>query len=268
MTISNIRQPRTPEHELKRRAADEVYSLHHEMDSMPITEDIDLVWAISAPGTVKDVANFPEGMRNNPYQGTKFNEGIVNRSVEIVLEVTALRLGKEVEDVTKDDIKEHGPILFYNGESEANVQKGSFPLQNEHFKELVEREDFPVPLEKIVIGELEKANTPGQVEQISELLTHFPKVRKIAAVCGIPHTVRVGRYIEHYSDRLPEGIEVASFPVHLNETDVESKLVALEIGKAAIYAEKGDLSRNSSFFKGHEPKIPRPRNILRTLSRG
>lgn len=57
--------------------------------------DIDMVWVFSAPGTVNDEPNA------GPYKDRLFNLDLINEGVRIVQEVTALRLHKSVNEITK-----------------------------------------------------------------------------------------------------------------------------------------------------------------------
>ncbi|QQS65310.1 hypothetical protein IPO96_02030 [Candidatus Saccharibacteria bacterium] len=244
-------------------ALDEVHSLYGEMNKQLVTPDIDVVWALSTPGTVKEPASFPEGEKDNPYEGTMFNKGTIVRSVEIVLEVTALRLGKPVSGVTREDVALHGPTLYYNGESEQNPGT-RFPQQNQHFLELSQQQDFPIPPEKVVICPIIEVNTPGQVKQLAEYLTgKLPDTRKVAVVHGVPHAARTGRYLEKYKGDFPESTTMVPFLVDQNEKGNQSRLAVLEAGKAAIYGAKGDLDARSSFFGEDGPQHPRPRIDLR-----
>ncbi|QQS18937.1 hypothetical protein IPL68_02665 [Candidatus Saccharibacteria bacterium] len=227
------------------------------------TEDIDLVWALSAPGTVKTPAQF-EQEPENPYNGESFNVGIVNHAVSVVLKVTALRTGKTVEEVTKDDIINRGPKLLYNGES-LKTKGTRFSSQNEDFLELCRHVDFPIPFQNIIIGEIAEAHTPAQVKQLAELLRRddgVPPPRKVAVVCGIPHMVRTGRYLQHFRTLFSDGTSFVPSVIPQGSKEKMSKLTALEVRKALFYAAVGHLDPSSIFFPNGVPDA-RPRNVLR-----
>jgi hypothetical protein len=226
------------------------------------TQDIDLVWAVSAPGTVKTAAHF-EDDPGNPYNNTSFNVGIVDHAVDLVRQVTALRKGKPVDEITKEDIRSHGPKLLYNGES-LSSSGTRFPQQNEDFRELCRKDDFPLPLENIIVGEIETANTPGQVKQLAELLSDsgLPAPRKVAVVCGTPHMTRTGRYLQRSNGLFPSGTEFVPAVLGQGTDEKMSRLAALEVKKALTYAAMGHLDPHSIFFDDEVPMSPRHRGTI------
>ena len=196
MPLSQASLP--PGQALVREALDQAWFMHHNPETLPAA-DIDIVWAVSAPGTAEETAYFPEGPKN-PYNGTSYNQDIIEHAASTVVEVTARRLGKTPEEVTREDILHHGPILLYNGES-PTTKNTRFPNQNADFLKICEAEGFPVPPEKIAVGEISEAHTPAQVQQLAQYLMATPSLtncRSIAVVCGLPHTVRTGRYLKKF----------------------------------------------------------------------
>jgi hypothetical protein len=99
------------------------------------------------------------------------------------------------------------------------------------------------------MGHIEEPNTPAQVRQLAEMLQDDDSLRHFAAVCGIGHSVRVGRYIQHARTTLglmPEGTRVT--PAFVEQGDRDDRIATLETTKAIHYLEKGDLSLDSAFF--------------------
>lgn len=235
-------------------------------ESLPFkpTPDVDLVWVVSSVGTVKEPADLGP---DSPYTGALFDRGVVDEGVRVVREVTALRAGKPVEDVTPDDIEASGPTLLYNGES-PGLPHSKFPNQNRHFRELTEEEGFPIPRSKIIVGDIDEANTPAQVRQIAEYLEgRDVAVRKVAVVCGLPHITRVGRYVERHKALLPEGISLVVDPVPQEEGNKETEIATLEVKKARQYLKKGDLAVRSVFFPesvpDRRPHLPKDKRLIR-----
>jgi hypothetical protein len=213
------------------------------------TADIDMVWVLSAPGTAKEASN------DGAYSGVSFDRMNIDKGVETVLRVTALRLGKPVEEVTREDVETSGPVLFYNGE-DAETEKVNY-LQNEAFKELISEPDFPVPESKIVVDRIPTISTVPQVKGLAEYLSNSETLpRKVAAVSLFPHGPRVGRYIEHYRDMFPEGIEFVNTPVNVKEVMGEKAIgtVLREVRKVPQYFDKGDLAAKSAFTREESDK--------------
>jgi hypothetical protein len=220
------------------------------------TADIDLVWSVSSMSTVKEPGNVSP---DSPYSGNiLWDRDLVDNAVRIVREVTALRLGKSVEKVNTGDIEASGPTLLYNGAT-PDLPNTNFPKQNQHFEELVSEPDFPIPRSKIVIGKLEGISTPFQVRQIARYLREQPNLHKVVVVCGLPHTIRLGRYIEHFIDQFPGDVSFVAAPVEQGDYLTQSAIVALEIQKAIAYKNKGDLAVKSIFFPDG---VPGERSIL------
>lgn len=225
---------------LAHEVVEELWDTRENLPFRP-TAEIDLVWVVSAPGTVKDEPNA------GPYKEQLFNLELVKEGIRIVQEVTALRLGKPVAEVTKDDIEEAGPVLFYNGERAA---KGHNYPQNEHLEELVDDPDFPLPRSKVSIEDIEEVNTPGQVKQLAERLAGSPgEVSNIAVVSGFQHSPRVGRYIEQHKGLFSEDVRFLNAAAD-QHTPNESAIAGVEARKTVRYYGTGHLALKSAFYEG------------------
>jgi hypothetical protein len=170
-----------------------------------------------------------------------------------------------VGEVSRSDIEASGPTLLYNGAT-PDLPNTNFPKQNQHFEELVSEPDFPIPRSKIVIGKLEGISTPFQVHQIARYLHEQPNHHKIVVVCGLPYTIRLGRYIEHFIDQFPSEVGFVAAPVDQGDYLTQGAIVALEIQKAIAYKNKGDLELKSVFFPDGVPD--RQPGILRDQTDG
>lgn len=215
----------------------------------PRTSDIDLVWAVSSTGTVYEPAELGP---DHPYTGIAFDKDIVDEGVSIVRDVTALRLDKSVRRLAPSDFADAGPSLLYNGEHEG-MPGNKFPMQVAHFEQYSREPGFGVPLSNVIIGDIDDVNTHAQVRQVATLLheqrgQEGPNFDKIAAVCGIGHGIRVGRYITHLRRLMPKETQIVpAFVSHGEER--EDRIAALEAGKAWQYYNKGDLALDSAFFQ-------------------
>jgi hypothetical protein len=196
--------------------------------------DIDLVWVSSGHGTVTTPPD------SGLYKGFPKDREKVEAGIEIVKQITALRMGKEVDEVTKTDIATHGPILFYNGEEEG---QGSYH-QNEDLRKWMEDPDFPLPKEGVVVKTLEEIYTPSQVKSLAEYLQLNSGIKKIAVVTHAPHSRRMGRYLKRHQELFQDiEFEEACVP----ERDVPVGAVFGEIKRIEAYAIKGDLNRTSLY---------------------
>ena len=230
------KHPRTERMELVHQVVDELRELKEQPPFEP-TADIDTVWVLSAPGTIKELS------QDGIYNGVSADKKVIEHGIDLVRKITALRLDKDPEAVTKDDIESAGPILYYNGE-DSDTEKTNYP-QNLHLQEAAKNPDFPLPESKLVIGHIEVANTPAQVRDFMEYLQHSHPTGKVAVVSLIQHSIRVSRYLQQYKELVPEDVTLLNAPVAETEKTVGKTL--REVRKVADYAEKGDLSKDPYF---------------------
>lgn len=225
-------RPRRESRQLEHTVLDELRA-HKEKPFVP-TPDIDMVWVVSQPGTALKPSS--DGI----YKGVSTDRKVIDYGIDLIKEITALRLGKDVSEVTRYDIESSGPVLFYNGED--NTTENSAYPQNEDLETLAQEPDFPIPRSKIVIQHIPKLGTHTQVQELASYLQlqHGPP-RKIAVVSMGPHSPRVSRYLQHYKDLLPKDVKLVNAPVF--EADKPVGKLFREIGKIVKYAEKGDLSK-------------------------
>jgi hypothetical protein len=187
-----------------------------EADPFVPTADIDIVWVLSAPGTIKDPSN--DGI----YKGVSVDKKNIEYGIELVREITAMRLGKELEGVSKEDIEAVGPILYYNGE-DSDTEKTNYP-QNLHLQEAAQDPDFPLPQANLVIGHIEIANTPAQIRDFADYLSKAQPDAKVAVVSLIQHSVRVSRYLQYYQQSIPSGAILLNAPTAETEKTVGKTL--------------------------------------------
>lgn len=218
--------------ELVHKVVDELRELKEAPPFEP-TADIDMVWVISQPGTAKSPSE--DGI----YKGVSSDRKVIDYGVELVRQITALRLGKNVAEVTREDVESSGPVLFYNGEDK-DTENWAY-TQNEDFEEITQDPGFPIPRSKIVIGHIPQLGTPTQVEGFANYLQHIQLPEKVAVVSMIHHSRRVSRYLNHYWHLFPEGVTLLNAPVAETHKLVGTTL--REVRKIADYAQKGDLSR-------------------------
>lgn len=220
----------SPDRLLARQAIEELrYGKEHPF--VP-TEDMDIVWVLSAPGTA--FTNSDSGS----YAGDSSDRRVLEYGLHVVKEITALRLGKPVEEVTKEDVGTSGPILYYNGE-DAATENNIYP-QNQHLAEWAKQPDFPIPESNVVIDRIDVANTPGQIESIIKYIKQNGISGKIATVSIGAHDARVFRYLEKDRASFPEDVEFVSAPALQTHNPVGT--TKRELDKVLIYSQKGDMA--------------------------
>lgn len=235
----------TYDRELLRTALDDLRELRAGPGFEP-TPDIDMVWVLSAPGTYYEASN------DGTYSGKSFDRLNIDAGIDVVRGITAARLDKPVAAVTRDDIADRGPVLFYNGEDK-DTQKVNY-LQNEDLARAVQDPEFPLPASNVIIDRIDTIGTPAQMVGFGE---YARKVvadggimpAKIAVVSLFGHTARVGRYLQMHIENgnYPEGIEFISAPVH--EGDDAIGAVTREVKKVLQYQPLGHMARTSAFAK-------------------
>jgi len=202
------------------------------------TADIDIVWCLSAIGSYYQEAN------DGPYTGKSYDRVVIDRSAEIIRKITALRLEKPVEEVTKHDIEMSGPLLYYNGEHD-QLESRNY-TQNEDLMAVAQNPDFPIPLSNIVFGEIDTANTRAQVRDMAAFLEGAEGVGlKVAVVSLGGHSVRVDRYLEHTKDSFPADVEFVKAAAPLDQENIGT--VHREVTKVFRYLAAGHLARVSYY---------------------
>ena len=199
------------------------------------TADIDMIWVISGPGTYDSTPN------TGLYKGLPKDKERIDAGVGIVRQVTALRFGVGVSEITKEMIGQNGPVFYYNGEE---FGQGAFP-QNPSLRDAVAKDDFPLPPSKVVIRTLTEIFTPGQIKDLVAYLKNHLEIKKIAVVTHGPHQRRVARYVQKYMDIFPPGI--AFVDAAIPEKDVAVGGTLGEIKRIVKYVEKGDLSVDPNY---------------------
>lgn len=236
----------------------EIFNEFAEYRNPKVSRDIDIVWVISGhdafDGSVA-TSTYSSEYLGDTYQGE--DKRRILKGVELVLQITAVRLEKNVSEITQEDIRNNGPLFFYNG-----VFKQNEILRNAAI------EDFPLPKDKVLIEEIteerdptpKQANTKTQFEAFpKDLLAELVATgKKMAIVTHRYHMPRVRRQVEApaivATSPLWKNVKVDFFVAdELNSTTSENsrhknaafllKTIKGETRKIEAYAEKGDLTR-------------------------
>lgn len=205
--------------------------------------DIDLVWVVSQPGTVRKLS-YDGIYRKLAELGISNDLKVVEAGIGLVIGVTALRLGGiDPSSVSRSDIEKRGPIFFYNGE-DAGTPNANYP-QNEDLEVMAAQPDFPIPGTKMIIDHIHEIGTPAQIIGFARFLPTHPEVQRVAVVSMAPHSVRVARYLQYYRNLLPKGVILEN--AFVAETVIGVGSTLREVRKVIKYWSKGDLARNPYF---------------------
>lgn len=201
-----------------------------------IHKDTDGVWVFSGPGTFFE----PLDKGQKPWMQWMDRYRILYGAT-IVREVTAKRLHKQSQDVTRTDILGYGPVLIYNGTHK----------ENQALRLALKSALSIIPYEKVIIIDKVKGanNQFREIKNTKDQILSLPKdiagsgkkiQKRIALVSNSAHIERILRYLEKYKP-IPEYIKVEVFPLKLPKKSEEAE-VKEEMDKIWKYFQKGDLS--------------------------
>lgn len=228
------------EREERREVLEELKEFAYEKAPEP-KEDWDLVWVLSGPAI--DIAeDFKEKgkkvlfgyddeiSKNDIAKGVNESKRRFETGISIAKRVTALRLNKKVEDVTKEDISMSGPEIFWNATDWAN----------DNMRQRIEEgflNDYNFPSEKVVVSpNLGIEHTGHQFERFDEGLVD--NARKVVIVSDTYHLPRVEEYIDKKDSKVPKD-KVVLFPAEPRQVPVGKALS--EIKKIPKYKKRGIL---------------------------
>lgn len=204
------------------------------------TPDIDYVFVLSARASY---LQNPIDNPNIPDKADDYNR--MRLGIEIALKVTAKRVGKTVDKLTKEDILLYGPEIIYNGLMKHNYEMvKSIAMINPALA------DYPI--EKIIILDLPKdnGNTKGQFLCVKEKLKI--KNTSVAVVTHAYHYPRVSRMLGEAAPLNPFGKNVKCYAMLVDRTfqaPGAKEDISGELDRIPAYFAKKDLSKNP------DPKI-------------
>lgn len=191
--------------------------------------DIDVIWIISAPGLLLEHGSKPGWSAQFTWLDNCEWE-VVGAGFALAEAVTAKRLQKPVNQVTKDDFKEHGPWVVYN----------SNPWENEALKTILkESSSLPIPQEKVYIYQPNREDpsylrTVDQARDLRMPLGVQPRILAISILAA--QWVRLGRILAA-TQSLPENAGLLVVPT-LSPGGYESEHAIMETQGAVINAYK------------------------------
>ncbi len=192
----------------------------------------DTIWVLS--GTTAENLNEPQpGEKNETLQR-------LMTGFWLMRQVTAVRMTKRVEEVTEDDVREHGPVLYFNGA----LNKETGVNQNAELQAWIasgELKEFGIPAESIHFTNRDDTivHTGDQFEDFPSTLSPEQGGR-LVIVTDLYHLPRVKRYVQKgYPNITTPPEEVVLYPA-LPATLPLGKALA-EVHKTPTYIDRGIL---------------------------
>lgn len=203
------RVSRTQLGQLAHECVEEIEFLHNSqkiMSDLPL--NIDIIWIISAPGLLLTYGSKPGWSSQFPWLNNCERE-VVGTGIDLAISVTAKRLGKTPESVTKEEMVAYSPWIIYNGP----------PHENADVATLLKQPEMKIPQEKVYLfdevfdndGTVRKiVNTADQARSI-----HMPPnvSPRIIAICVLAaQWVRLGRLLAA-TQTLPQDANILVVPI-------------------------------------------------------
>lgn len=188
-----------------------------------IPEATDGVVALSGP---------PKKNEDGVYESHDETTSRIDFAIQSIKQVVAERLHKPIDEVTNDDIIEHGPPLLLNGEPEQLPPMQAVAL------------GLGFPEEKITLVDCGPVGTANTKTQFTAMDTdpRFAKVKHWTFISSGYHVPRVARTAAASLDK-NKNFDVIGVPLERDDYDVYRK-VRGEVKRIVTYADKGDISRH------------------------
>lgn len=198
----------------------------------------DLIWVFAGAEGYHQNGTWVKKGINPTYQdiGNDINQSKTRlaTAISIARQVTAMRVGKNTEDVLLEDIQSYDPKIFYN----------EWDWQNNDLRELFFEDDgekqYQFPKENIIIPQNSQImHTGHQFERFpGEILQKLSDNGKFILVSDLYHLPRIERYAwKRFSREIID--RVVLYPSQPLFGSL--KLFWGEIRKVVEYGEKGDL---------------------------
>lgn len=221
------------------KCVDEIERLHNAPDIIrDPPSDIDVIWVIGAPGLLLEHGSKPGWSSKFPWMDNLEWENF-GSAFALATAITAKRLGKGVDQVTRQDVLESGPWIIYNDPAYEPVK---IILQ--------ESNGIPIPLEKTLLyGEFTDRegnvrpikNTVDQVECVR--MPEGVNPRKIAICVLAAQWVRLGRLLAK-TNNLPKDSEILVVPTP-SPLGHEREHAIMECQGAVIYFFKHGIAEKT-----------------------
>jgi hypothetical protein len=193
-------------------------------------DDWDAIYVFSGPEIKLEDAPHEKG----PFNQTKVR---LETGIDVAKQVTALRLKKNYDDVTADDIRSHGPSVYFDGYTAHNQYFG-----NETANHRLEKE-YGFPDDKFIYPK-EEEGTKHTGEQIERFPDEILKdSRKFVIISDLYHMPRIQRYLGSKYDvkKIPEDRAIFYYA---KPTKLPVRATLREAKKIRPLKEGGHLSKD------------------------
>lgn len=184
-------------------------------NNIPIPQsDWDLIWVLSGPQiTFEEVPSISSNQtRNRLITGFSLSR-----------QITALKLDKQYDELSIDEVKFFGPQIYFNGYNCSNIS-----LRKTKSSGILEK-DYDFPSQNLIIGPEEGiTNTADQFTKFP--LSYTDMSRKIVVVTDAYHLLRVRRYASTDCNPIPLDKLVyypslpISFPLATTAHEIKDKI--------------------------------------------
>ena len=236
--------PHPKDKEVRRKVLEDMKEIGRG-ENPEVEEDWDLIWVLSGP-PIDIRENFADGTREALFpkgdRETKIaSDDVTNKrnesrrrletGIKVAKGVCALRLKKDIKDLTVDDVLQHSPAIYWNATDWSNDNMRW--AMGEGFFE----KTYSFPREKIIVSpNLGIMNTGDQFRKFPEEFVE--KNRKIVIISDIYHLPRAKRHLHKKGSKITEQNTVL-YPSEPKSVPVGKALG--EIKKVPKYIEKGIL---------------------------
>jgi hypothetical protein len=177
---------------------------------LEVARNIVAIWDFSGPGT------YDKPFKEDRYKDYKWAEGMdrarLNHTALLARKITEAIIGGvergELSRVqtriarSRENIREVGPFIIYNGTEEENAV----------VRDVLTRQGVVVPAEKVIIPEGRIEKTSDQIAKIKLPESVDIGGKEVAIVSHAPHLSRVIRMINRYRP-FPENTKIRLFPL-------------------------------------------------------
>ena len=183
--------------------------------------DWETIWVLSGP----EHEFSEESAENAEDKSQNQTKERIEKGFDLLKQVTAMKAGKDISDLTKEDYEKFSPVFYFNG-----GEGRSIAFQKMVASGYVE-ETYGIPASSIRISESDPdiLHTGHQFEEYPDELLNKGKTIVVSSWC---HTPRVQEYINALSDAHPDA------DIQKNMLVYPANLDRLRIGRAIGEAKK------------------------------
>ena len=167
---------------IKKRRREVIKELRDIAENPPKpASDWNVIWVLSGPETSIDE-------KGEDDRGNQTRERL-EAGFGFQRDITALRLNKPVDQITEEEIRQHGPTIYFNGTNAHNADL------REKLNSGVLTQEFGIPVDRFIIApDTDILYTEDQFKRFPDTL--LPTTGKLAIVTDLYHIPRVRKIAE------------------------------------------------------------------------